>query len=84
MPAILVYWGETIENNPLHIEEDAPEFWRKARSKFHETEQPRQHGEGHAFGFVHRRWMSNHVVPIVAGRTQHLLPAKPAATAPLL
>ena len=96
MPAILVYWGETIENNPLHMEEDAPEFWRKARAQFHETAQPRQypvdaelglhlieqlveqgfdvsqskrlareHGEGHAFGFVHRRLMSNHVVPIV-------------------
>ena len=96
MPAILVYWGETIENNPLHMEEDAPEFWRKARSKFHEAAEPRQypvdaklglhlieqlveqgfdvsqskrlarvHGEGHAFGFVHRRLMSDHVVPIV-------------------
>ena len=96
LPAILVYWGETIENNPLHMEEDAPEFWRKARSQFHETEKPRQypvdaklalhlierlveqgfdisqskrlareHGEGHAFGFVHRRLMNDHVLPIV-------------------
>jgi hypothetical protein len=96
MPAILVYWGETIENNPLHMDEDAPQFWRKARSQFHEAEKPRQypvdsklglhlieslidqgfdishskrlskeHGEGHAFGFVHRRMMNDHVVPIV-------------------
>jgi hypothetical protein len=96
MPAILVYWGETIANNPLHMDEDAPQFWRKARSQFHETEKTRQypvdsklglhlieglidqgfdvshskklskeHGEGHAFGFVHRRMMNDHVVPIV-------------------
>jgi len=96
MPAILIYWGEMIENNPLHMEEDAPQFWRKARSQFHETEKPRQypvdsalalhlieglvdqgfdishskrlakaHGEGHAFGFVHRRMMNGHVIPIV-------------------
>ena len=96
MPAILIYWGETIENNPLHMEDDAPQFWRKARSQFHETEKSRaypvaaklglhligqlldkgfdisqskrlakEHGEGHAFGFVHRRMMNEHVVPIV-------------------
>jgi len=97
MPAILVYWGDTIENNPLHMDEDAPAFWRKARSQFHETEKTRQypvdsklglnlieslidqgfdvshskklskeHGEGHAFGFVHRRMMSDaNIIPIV-------------------
>jgi hypothetical protein len=96
MPAILVYWGEKIENNPLHMEEDAPQFWRKARSQYHEVAQSREypvdaklglhlieqliaqdfdvsqskhlsreHGEGHAFGFVHRRLMNEHVVPIV-------------------
>lgn len=97
MPAILIYWGETIENNPLHMDEDAPQFWRKARSQYHEAAQPRQypvdarlalhlieslieqgfdisqgkrlakeHGEGHAFGFVHRRMMDDaHIVPIV-------------------
>jgi 3-O-methylgallate 3,4-dioxygenase len=97
MPAMLIYWGETIENNPLRMAEDAPLFWRKARSQFHETEKPREypvasklalhlieslidqkfdishskklskeHGEGHAFGFVHRRMMSDgHIVPIV-------------------
>jgi hypothetical protein len=96
MPAILIYWGETIENNPLHMDDDAPEFWRKARSQFHEAAQTRaypvdaklglhlieqligqgfdvsqskrlakDHGEGHAFGFVHRRMMNEEVVPIV-------------------
>jgi hypothetical protein len=97
MPAILVYWGDTIENNPMHMDEDAPQFWRKARSQFHETEKTRrypvdsklglqligglidqgfdvsqskklskEHGEGHAFGFVHRRMMSDdNIVPIV-------------------
>ncbi|MEJ2432830.1 MAG: extradiol ring-cleavage dioxygenase, partial [Pseudolabrys sp.] len=96
MPAMLIYWGDTIENNPLRMAEDAPLFWRKARSQFHETEKPRQypvasdlalhlieslidqefdishsnklskeHGEGHAFGFVHRRMMNGKVIPIV-------------------
>jgi hypothetical protein len=96
MPAILIYWGETIENNPLHMDEDAPQFWRKARSQFHASDKPRQypvdaklgqhlieglidqgfdishskklskdHGEGHAFGFVHVRMMPDHVIPIV-------------------
>ncbi len=96
MPAILVYWGETIENNPLHMEDDAPEFWRKARSQFHAGKETRQypvdsklglglieslieqgfdvshsrklskeHGEGHAFGFVHVRMMPDRVIPIV-------------------
>lgn len=96
MPAILIYWGETIENNPLRMAEDAPLFWRRARAQFHETEKPRhypvasklglhlieslidqgfdvshsrqlskEHGEGHAFGFVHRRMMEDAVIPIV-------------------
>lgn len=96
IPAILIYSGETIENNPLRMDEDAPQFWRHARSQYHEAEGPRdypvaaklslhlvnelmergfdishakklgrEHGEGHAFGFVHRRLMPNKVVPIV-------------------
>ena len=96
MPAILIYWGNTIENNPLHMEEDAPAFWRKARSQYHvegETKDypvaselalhiiksliacqfdvshskrlTKDHGEGHAFGFVHQRLMPNKIVPIV-------------------
>ena len=96
MPAILVYWGETIRNNVLQLGDDAPEFWQRARSQFHEpaeardypvaaglgrhliehlieaefdigqaTELGRPHGEGHAFGFVHRRLMPKSVVPIL-------------------
>lgn len=96
MPAILVYWGETIENRELHMPEDAPAFWRKARSQYHEAtgsrEYPvdaklglhliqhlmdndfdiahsrrlsKEHGEGHAFGFVHRRLMHERITPIV-------------------
>jgi len=96
MPAILIYWGDKIENNPLHMDEDAPQFWRKARSQYHEAAQSREypvdsklglhlieqlmghgfdisqskrlakeHGEGHAFGFVHRRMMTEQVIPIV-------------------
>ncbi|HET9714622.1 MAG TPA: extradiol ring-cleavage dioxygenase [Pseudolabrys sp.] len=96
MPAILVYWGDSIRNNPLRMDNDAPQFWRKARSQFHEVDQSRdypvdsrlalhlierliedgfdvsqsrrlskEHGEGHAFGFVHRRMMNKRVIPIV-------------------
>jgi 3-O-methylgallate 3,4-dioxygenase len=97
MPAILIYWGETIANNPLHMDEDAPTFWRKARSQYHVEAQSRdypvdaklalhlieqligqgfdisqskrlgkEHGEGHAFGFVHQRMMTDEtIVPIV-------------------
>jgi len=95
MPAILIYWGDTIENNPLHMDDDAPQFWRHARSQYHGQSRAypvdarlalhvierliaqgfdvsqskrlaKDHGEGHAFGFVHRRMMSDtHVIPIV-------------------
>jgi 3-O-methylgallate 3,4-dioxygenase len=97
MPAILIYWGDTIANNPLHMDEDAPAFWRHARSQYHVAAQSRdypvdsrlarhligdlmgqgfdisqskrlakEHGEGHAFGFVHQRLMDDdHIIPIV-------------------
>ena len=35
MPAVLIYRGKTIINNPLNLGPDAPEFWRKARSQYH-------------------------------------------------
>ncbi len=35
MPAILIYRGKTIVNNPLNLGEDAPEFWKHARSQYH-------------------------------------------------
>jgi 3-O-methylgallate 3,4-dioxygenase len=97
MPAILIYSGETIPNNPLHMAEDAPDWWRKARSQYHVAGGTRaypvdaalalhltnalmdhgfdishakrlgkDHGEGHAFGFVHQRLMEDDaIVPIV-------------------
>ncbi len=97
MPAILIYTGETIQNNPLLLGEDAPQFWRRARSQYHEVDGPRAYpvaaplarhivghlmdegfdiahstklgkpaiGEGHAFGFVHRRLMLGFTIPIV-------------------
>lgn len=96
MPAILVYTGKTIVNNPLDMPDDAPAFWRRARSQYHVPDGSREypvawrlaehmvdrlmddafdishsrrlvqpHGEGHAFGYVHRRLMGENIVPIV-------------------
>jgi hypothetical protein len=96
MPAILIYWGETIENDVLPLPADAPAYWRRARSQFHEKDArraypvdaihgkqlieglidrgfdishsrtlPRASGEGHAFGFVHRRLMGDAPIPII-------------------
>lgn len=96
MPAILIYWGDKIANNPLHMDEDAPQFWRTARSQYHAAQTrdypvdsalglhlikelighgfdisqskrlSKEHGEGHAFGFVHQRMMSDDaIIPIV-------------------
>lgn len=96
MPAILVYWGETIVNEVLQMSAESPEWWRRARSQYHEEsaahaypvasalglhtiehliarefdvshskELPRARGEGHAFGFVHRRLMRDRGVPVL-------------------
>ena len=96
MPAILVYAGETIPNAPLDLPDDAPDFWKRARSMYHEVDGIKEYpvasdlaahlldhlighdfdpcratelrfarGEGHAFGFVHKRLMRNKVIPIV-------------------
>lgn len=93
MPAFLVYGGATIANSTLDLPAEAPEYWKRARSVYHEPSAPREYpvardlalhlirsiddfdlaygeklarprGEGHAFGFVHRRLMKN-VVPVV-------------------
>ena len=95
MPALLVYWGDTIRNDVLPLPPDAPAYWRKARQQFHEIDAPRDypvasrlgrhiietlmdddfdvshsralakdHGEGHAFGFVHRRFMDGMADPV--------------------
>jgi 3-O-methylgallate 3,4-dioxygenase len=96
MPAFLVYCGATIANSTLQLPAEAPEYWKRARSVYHEPDAPREYpvarelalflveqlleedfdvsyaeklakprGEGHAFGFVHRRLMGAEVVPIV-------------------
>jgi hypothetical protein len=96
MPAFLVYCGASIANSTLELPAEAPEYWKRARSIYHEVEAPRDYpvarelglhliqslldaqfdvsvseklarprGEGHAFGFVHRRLMAARVVPIV-------------------
>lgn len=94
MPAFLVYCGASIANSTLDLPAEAPEYWKRARSVYHEPSAPREYpvarelalhliqsiddfdlaygeklarprGEGHAFGFVHRRLMGARVVPIV-------------------
>ncbi|MEE2969034.1 MAG: extradiol ring-cleavage dioxygenase [Pseudomonadota bacterium] len=96
MPSMLVYWGDTIENDVLPLAADAPAYWKRARSQFHEEDArrsypvdaqhglklieglidrgfdvshsrtlPRTRGEGHAFGFVHRRLMGETPIPII-------------------
>jgi 3-O-methylgallate 3,4-dioxygenase len=98
MPAVLIYSGETIENNALRLEEEEmPEFLRQARAQYHSLDGVRHYpvdsalalhlveklmdngfdishakrlskprGEGHAFGFVHQRLMTDsNVIPIV-------------------
>lgn len=40
-PAVLIYSGDTIENGTLPLPETAPEYWKTARSQYHEDEQPR-------------------------------------------
>ena len=94
MPAFLVYCGASIANSTLDLPAEAPAYWRRARSVYHEPAAPREYpvardlalhligsledfdlayaeklakprGEGHAFGFVHRRLMGGRVVPIV-------------------
>ena len=96
MPAISIYWGDDIPNTVLDLPENAPDFWKLARSQYHEPSGTRRYpvaadlarhlieslmaqdfdvsvskelrfarGEGHAFGFVHRRLMPERAIPIV-------------------
>jgi 3-O-methylgallate 3,4-dioxygenase len=96
LPAFLVYCGESIENGVLDRPAGTPEYWKRARSIYHEPAAPREYpvagalarhvaahlnesefdiatgerlprgrGEGHAFGFVHRRLLGAHPVPVV-------------------
>lgn len=43
MPSILIYAGETIVNNPLSMPEEAPQWWRRARSQYHVSDAPREY-----------------------------------------
>jgi len=96
MPAFLVYCGASIANSMLDLPAEAPEYWKRARSQYHEPDAPREYpvasslalhlvqdlmdrefdlayaeklakprGEGHAFGFVHRRLLGGAALPIV-------------------
>ena len=96
MPAFLVYCGASIANSTLQLPSEAPEYWKRARSLYHEPDAEREYpvardlalhliqqlvehefdvayadklakarGEGHAFGFAHRRLMAASVVPVV-------------------
>jgi 3-O-methylgallate 3,4-dioxygenase len=95
-PAFLVYCGATIDNAPMDMPDNAPEYWKRARSQYYEPAErraypvasdlalhlvdelvaaefdvaygkslPRARGEGHAFGFVHRRLLGGTALPIV-------------------
>ena len=95
-PAFLVYCGATIDNAPMDMPREAPEYWKRARSQYYEPRErhaypvaaelalhiteflvaqdfdisfaktlARPRGEGHAFGFVHRRLLAGHALPIV-------------------
>ena len=96
MPAFLVYCAASIRNSTLDLPLEAPEYWKRARSQYHEPDAPRDYpvarelglhviehlldgefdvafserlaqprGEGHAFGFVHRRLLGASAVPVV-------------------
>lgn len=43
MPAVLVYAGDTIINNPLNMPDEAPQWWRRARSQYHVSDEPREY-----------------------------------------
>lgn len=94
MPAMLVYWGETIWNKPrdrtgmkpsIALAQWANEFDQPVEFPVqsdlglhliqwlihhefdvsHSKRLPGDHGEGHAFGFVHRRLLHGKPTPIV-------------------
>lgn len=41
LPAMLIYSGESIDNDVSPLPQTAPEYWKKARSQYHEAEGPR-------------------------------------------
>ncbi|HSF20237.1 MAG TPA: extradiol ring-cleavage dioxygenase [Vicinamibacteria bacterium] len=96
LPAVLVYWGETIDNKCRAPKSGEPAWWSAALGHYYgrgrdetfpvasalalhiiETlmehdfdvaqskRLPKDHGEGHAFGFVHARLMNYGPIPVV-------------------
>jgi 3-O-methylgallate 3,4-dioxygenase len=57
MPAIHVYWGETIRNDVLPLPETAPAYWRRARQQYHEGEQARDYPVDAALGRHLIEWL---------------------------
>ncbi len=43
LPAMLIYSGDTIKNNISPLPETVPEYWKRARSQFHEDHRPREY-----------------------------------------
>lgn len=43
MPALLVYSGSSIPNKPLILPHTSPEWWRRARSQYHVTDEARNY-----------------------------------------
>lgn len=71
-PAFLVYCGATIVNGVLDLPAGAPlalhlvgELLEREFDISYAEKLAQPRGEGHAFGFVHRRLMGGNVVPVV-------------------
>ncbi|MCD6044554.1 MAG: extradiol ring-cleavage dioxygenase, partial [Burkholderiales bacterium] len=64
LPAFLVYCGETIANGVLDLPPEAPAYWKKARSQYHEPDAPREYRAFPALG--------RHIVESLVGRCHSL------------
>jgi len=51
MPAFLVYCGNSIVNSVLDLPAGAPEYWKRARSLYHEPGGPREYPVASALGY---------------------------------
>ena len=51
MPAFLVYCGESIVNSVLDLPAGAPEYWKRARSLYHEPDGPKEYPVAAELGF---------------------------------
>ena len=48
-PAVLIYSGEKIANDVSHLPDTAPEYWKKARSQYHQPDESRDYPVAAAF-----------------------------------